>query len=171
MPLVTNTVPNMIGGVSQTPATIRLPNQCEVQENAVSSVVDGLSKRPPTQHIDEMTEYDSDSIGATDGFMAVHAINRDTTERYIVSVGKEGVSGQGLIRAHDIDGNAIQVFNDHTDENHPYLSITDGSSDADDVFEFLTIADVTYVVNKEKFEEEPEVKQDVPDFSNNESAF
>ena len=28
-----------------------------------------------------------------------------------------------------------------------------------------------YVVNKEKFEEEPEVKQDVPNFSNNESAF
>ena len=28
-----------------------------------------------------------------------------------------------------------------------------------------------YVVNKEQFEEEPEVKQDVPNFSNNESAF
>jgi hypothetical protein len=28
-----------------------------------------------------------------------------------------------------------------------------------------------YVVNKEKFEEEPEVKQDVPDFSDNEGAF
>ena len=30
---------------------------------------------------------------------------------------------------------------------------------------------VENVVNKEQFEEEPEVKQEVPDFSNNESAF
>ena len=144
MPLVTNTVPNMIGGVAQTPPTIRQPNQCEVQENAVSSIVDGLSKRPPAQHVSALKETGGSHIGSTDG-MIVHTINRDTTERYFVSV--DNNDGTGTVRVHDIDGNAKTVYTDGS----TYLSddMADGANPADQ-FDFLTVADVTFIVNKNK---------------------
>lgn len=47
MALITHDIPNLIGGVSQQPDAIRLPNQCEAQVNAISSPVRGLHKRPP----------------------------------------------------------------------------------------------------------------------------
>ena len=51
MPLVNTSVPNLVQGVSQQPDTARYDGQCEEQENALSSVVDGLTKRPSTRHI------------------------------------------------------------------------------------------------------------------------
>lgn len=144
MPLVTNTVPNMIGGVAQTPETIRHPNQCEVQENAVSSIVDGLSKRPPTKHVKRLLEHDGVMwplhITGPDNH-AWHTINRDTGERYFVSIDNDG--GTGRLRVHDTSGEAVVVYGD-TDS---YLSITSGLK-ADENFDFLTVADITFITNK-----------------------
>ena len=39
MALVTKTVPNLLGGVSQQPDTIRFENQCDQQDNAVPSIL------------------------------------------------------------------------------------------------------------------------------------
>ena len=50
MTLISTSIPNLINGVSQQPPSIRLSTQAEVQENGLSSVVDGLVKRPPTEH-------------------------------------------------------------------------------------------------------------------------
>ena len=74
MALVSSTIPNLINGVSQQPAEIRLPSQCEVQENALSSVVDGLSKRPPTQHVAKI-------IASTLTNASVHVVDRDENNR------------------------------------------------------------------------------------------
>ena len=54
MPLVTTTTPNMLGGVSQQPAELRFPEQCEAQENALATVIEGLQKRPHTEHLGVM---------------------------------------------------------------------------------------------------------------------
>ena len=51
MPLITRSIPNLIGGVSQQPEILRLENQATAQENGFSGVVEGLKKRPPTKHI------------------------------------------------------------------------------------------------------------------------
>ncbi|MQB00666.1 MAG: phage tail protein [Actinobacteria bacterium] len=85
MALVTQPIPSFINGVSQQPAILRLVTQVEAQENLVSSVVEGLKKRPPSLHVDKLT--------ATD-FSAdfVHFINRDDAEQYITFFGETGVS-------------------------------------------------------------------------------
>ena len=44
MPLINTSLPNLIQGVSQQPDAVRYDGQCEAQENALSSVVDGLQK-------------------------------------------------------------------------------------------------------------------------------
>jgi hypothetical protein len=51
MPLINTSVPNLIQGVSQQPNSARFAGQCEEQENALSSVAEGLKKRPNTRHV------------------------------------------------------------------------------------------------------------------------
>jgi len=54
MGLVSKSIPNLINGVSQQPAALRLESQGEVQENGFSDVVDGLKKRPPTKFLKQL---------------------------------------------------------------------------------------------------------------------
>lgn len=61
--------------MSQQPAAIRLDTQCEQENNGWSSLVDGMLKRPPTEHKAVLSSAVSDSS-------FVHTINRDANERY-----------------------------------------------------------------------------------------
>ena len=54
MALISQSIPNLINGVSQQPASLRLSTQAELQENGFSDVVSGLQKRPSTQHIADL---------------------------------------------------------------------------------------------------------------------
>lgn len=78
MPLINTSVPNLIQGVSQQSDAIRYAGQCEEQENALSSVSDGLTKRAGANHVAEIVQ---DKI-KQDSF--VHFIDRSSTERYVV---------------------------------------------------------------------------------------
>ena len=69
--------PTLIQGVSQQPPVMRLPSQCELQENAYPSVLEGLQKRHPLMHL--MKCFDG-GVGSP----LVHVINRSETERYLV---------------------------------------------------------------------------------------
>jgi len=80
MPLINTSLPNLIQGVSQQPASVRFEGQCEEQTNAISSVVDGLSKRPNTRHIAKLID------GLIDENSFVHFINRTDTERYVTII-------------------------------------------------------------------------------------
>ena len=51
MPLISSSIPNLINGVSQQPAALRLASQCEQMVNCMPSPVEGLKKRPPAQHL------------------------------------------------------------------------------------------------------------------------
>ena len=62
MTLVTTALPNLVGGVSQQPDTIRYPNQSEEQVNAAPSVSDGLMKRPPTEHLAVLKDSDGSDV-------------------------------------------------------------------------------------------------------------
>ena len=79
MPLITEQISNLINGVSQQPPSLRLASQAEVQENGLSTVAEGIKKRPPLEHITKVSNHTD-----TDAF--IHYINRDETEQYVVSV-------------------------------------------------------------------------------------
>ena len=79
MPLVSGSIPNFVNGISQQPAPLRLPTQGEVQENAISSVVKGLSKRPPSEHVAKLSNAGGSNLTqSTDAFF--HTIRRDEKE-------------------------------------------------------------------------------------------
>lgn len=130
MSLINHAIPNLFNGVSQQSASIRQASQAELQENAFSSIVDGVHKRHPTQHIAKL--FDG-NIGAA----YVHVINRDPTERYVV------VIKDGVIRVWDVYGVEKTVS---APNGYGYLSLSDPSSQ----IAAVTIADYTIIVNKTK---------------------
>ena len=78
MPLINTAVPNLIQGVSQQSDATRFAGQCDEQENALSSVADGLKKRPNTRHVARLL------TSAIDSNSFVHFINRSDSEKYVI---------------------------------------------------------------------------------------
>ena len=79
MPLITTAIQNLLNGVSQQADSQRFPSQAEEQINGISSPVEGLIKRYPTEHIAKVFP-----TAPTDIFS--QALNRDSSERYMVTV-------------------------------------------------------------------------------------
>ena len=130
MALISQSIPNLINGVSQQPPSLRLSTQAEVQENGLSSVVSGLSKRPPTQHI-----ADLGVISNLDKAF-IHTIRRDENELYSMVV-----DTAGTIRVFDKDGTARTVTNNAAS----YLA---GLTDPSKELSAVSIADTTFILNK-----------------------
>lgn len=127
--LLSEPIPTLINGVSQQPAALRLPSQGDEQVNFLSSVVDGLKKRPPTQHIAKLS---SSSLGQA----FIHTINRDPSERYAVII------QSGSIRVFELNGTERSVSKPNGTN---YLNATQAST----AFRAVTIADSTFIVNSE----------------------
>lgn len=96
MPLINGSIPSLFNGVSQQPASLRLDSQCELQENGLSALVDGMKKRPPLQHIAKLRT----GLNAN---LYNHFINRDVNERYTVLIENNS------IEVYDLAGTAKTV--------------------------------------------------------------
>jgi hypothetical protein len=129
MPLINTSVPNLIQGVSQQPDATRFDGQCEEQENALSSVAEGLKKRPNTRHIARLL------TSAISSNAKVHFINRSEEEKYVV--------------IHD---GSLRIFNLGTGVEATITgsaSYINSSTPKDDI-EFTTVTDYTFILNKTK---------------------
>lgn len=127
--LVAGKIPSLINGVSQQPLSQRLSSQGTVQENAVSSPADGLSKRPPTEHVARL-------LAESGPYDKVHFIDRDENEKYVAVFHGERVM------VYDLTGKRYNVYG--TKAAYDYLSTSRPSRD----ITCLTLADQTLVVNK-----------------------
>ncbi|CAB4139523.1 hypothetical protein UFOVP347_33 [uncultured Caudovirales phage] len=128
MSLISGNIPNLINGISQQPYPVRLASQGEILINGLPSPVDGLSKRPPTQHIARI-------MGAHSPDALVHTIDRDPTERYAV------VITSGDLKVFRLDGTEVSVSFPH---GKAYLA----SSTPSTTHKILTVADFSFVLNK-----------------------
>lgn len=146
MALINTSVPNLIQGVSQQPDASRFAGQCEEQENALSSVADGLKKRPNTRHVARLLQT------AISSNAKIHFINRTEGERYVAI-------HDGTLRIFNLDTGVEATITDNT-SGSGYLNVTTPKDD----LEMMTVADYTFVVNKTKV-----VESDVtntPNYSN-----
>tara|TARA_B110000114_G_scaffold150744_1_gene161745 strand:- start:1633 stop:3951 length:2319 start_codon:yes stop_codon:yes gene_type:complete len=132
MPLVSTTVSNLISGVSQQPAPQRLRTSGTEMINAYPSVVTGLQKRPPTQFVSALNSNVADNDAT-----AVHIINRDFNERYIV------IAGAADIEVFDTAGVKQTIT---FPQGKTYLPSTDMWKK----LRFVTVADTTFILNTEK---------------------
>ena len=129
MGLVSDTLPNLVNGVSQQPPTQRLPSQGEEQINGYSSIVEGLKKRSPTSHLAKL-------LSGTAGDVFVHVINRDVDERYILLV------IAGVARVFTLAGVEKAISGDMT-----YLNVAAPQRTSQNL-QAITIADYTFIVNR-----------------------
>ena len=128
MGMISSAIPNLIQGVSQQSPALRLSSQAELQVNAFPSLVEGLQKRPPLEHVAVISNTET-----TGSF--THLINRDINERYFVFI-----NASNSIEVYDLAGNQKNVTYPN---GTSYLNSTAPATD----FRAVTVADYTFVVN------------------------
>ena len=135
MPLVSTSIPNLINGVSQQPAALRLASQAESVINCMSSPVEGLKKRPPMNH---QARLFTGSAGSTRPF--IHVVDRDGTTRYLVLI------TDGDLKVFDLDGTAKTVT---FPDGKSYLDVTN-TTDPSEQFRVASVSDYSFITNREK---------------------
>ena len=124
----------------QQPDSTRFSGQCEIQENALSSVVDGLTKRPPLKHIKKL-------FNSLSGTYTTHFIDRDENEKYVVIINRTGSSSTtyriyNLLTGNQCSINGTTGAYTANSSTTPYLH----PSVIEDL-KFTTIGDTTFVCN------------------------
>jgi hypothetical protein len=132
MPVVSQSIPNLINGISQQNPVQRNVSQAESQINFSSNLVDGLSKRPSSDFVANIL-----SSTAFPNNSHVHWINRDSSNQYLAVFYNQGV------KVFDLAGNEKTVS---TPDGVSYLTTTNALDD----LRFTNIADFTFVSNKQK---------------------
>ena len=135
MPLINTSVPNLIQGVSQQPDASRFAGQCEEQENALSSVAEGLKKRPNTRHVARLLGQ------AISSNSFVHFINRDSNEKYVLI--HDGTN----LRAFNLETGSLAQINGAN--AYPVSGTYLQTTTARETLKALTIADSTFLLNKQ----------------------
>lgn len=130
MALISQSIKNLKGGVSQQPDILRFPEQGAAQVNGWSSETEGLQKRSPMVFIKALGD-----AGYLGDNPLVHLINRDEVEQYYaVFTGTD-------VKVFGLDGTEYTVRGDRS-----YIT----SSNPRDDLRMITVADYTFIVNRKK---------------------
>ena len=130
--LYSQTIKNLVSGISQQPPVLRLPEQLAEQINGFSTETSGLQKRPPTCFVKKLGRALEDTKEPL-----VHFVSRDKQEKYFMYF------YDNTIKIYDLDGNqkTVKIENDGS-----YLATNNPRDD----LRVLTVADYTFIVNRQK---------------------
>ena len=138
MALINTSLPNLVQGVSQQPDTLRFDGQCEDQINALSSVADGLKKRPNTRYLTQLVS----SAIEDDAF--VHFINRDKQERYVLIINSNVAQVYDILNFASVTLTGTVSFT----VGH-YLHLANNLKPRES-YKALTVGDTTFILNTTK---------------------
>jgi len=130
MPVVSQSIPNFINGISQQTPTQRGINQATEQVNLQNNIVNGLSKRPPLEYIATL-----DASNVFPNTAKLWNIQRDESNQYLCAFYDNGV------KVYDLAGNEKTVS---FPNGNTYLNSTNPKED----FKLVNIADFTFIANK-----------------------
>ncbi|UTQ78174.1 tail tubular protein B [Aeromonas phage JELG-KS1] len=133
MSLISQSIKNLKGGISQQPDILRYDDQGAEQINAFSSEVEGLQKRPPSVSVSRLGKYND--LGAKP---LCHTIHRDDDEQYYVFF-----TGTTICVVDLKDGTIQPVKMVNGSE---YIQT---SNPRDDI-RCVTVADYTFVINRNR---------------------
>lgn len=131
MALISQSIKNLKGGISQQPDILRFPEQGAEQINGWSSETEGLQKRPPL--VFTKTLGGREHLSFQGRLPLIHLINRDQVEQYYVAFHGAGV------KVHDLNGKEYPVTGD--------MSYVTCQNPRDDL-RMVTVADYTFIVNR-----------------------
>jgi hypothetical protein len=127
MPVISRAIPTLLRGISQSSDALKQPDHADIQDNADSNPVLGLTKRSGLQYITALSS-------STLGNVHIQTINRDLNERYVA------VFSNGNVKVFELDGTEKTV---NKPDGTAYLNTSTPRS----VIKTVTIADFTFVVN------------------------
>ena len=127
MAVISRAIPTLLRGISQSSDALKQPDHADIQDNADSNPVLGLTKRSGLQYITALSS-------STLGNVHIQTINRDANERYVA------IFSNGNVRVFELDGTELTV---HKPDGTNYLNTSTPRS----VMKTVTIADFTFVVN------------------------
>lgn len=127
MPVISRAIPTLLRGISQSSDALKQPDHADIQDNADSNPVLGLTKRSGLQYVTSLSS-------STLGNVHIQTINRDASERYVA------IFSNGNVKVYDIDGTEKTV---NKPDGTSYLNTSNPRS----VMKTVTIADYTFVVN------------------------
>lgn len=131
--LVTGSIANLIGGVSQQPWNVRMPSQAEEQINCHSTITEFMRRRPALRVVSEITVP-----SGSDGNFAVVAVDKGVDgSQYVVLFGRTGIT------MYTLSGEAQSV--EMTESGLAYLGQL---QEAPRDLRFCTIKDYTFCVNR-----------------------
>lgn len=137
MSAVSQTIPNLLGGVSQQPDPIKLPGQVKEAINAYLDPTFGCKKRPPSEFVALL-----DSTIPSDAKW--FPVFRDEAEKYIVCIYKAGSPATIQVKVWDAKTGAPRAVTVDASAQS-YLDTTDVSS-----LETLSLADYTLISNSQR---------------------
>ena len=127
MGVISRAIPTLLRGISQSSDALKQADHADIQDNADSNPVLGLSKRSGSQFLA--------TVGSsTLGNVHIQTINRDAAEQYVA------IFSNGDVKVFELDGTEKTV---NKPDGTNYLNTSDPRS----VMKTVTIADFTFVVN------------------------
>lgn len=133
MPAVSQKIPNLVGGVSQQPDSLKLPGQLVSCDDFLPDPTFGLAKRPGFKHIRQLEGAFAEG---TWGW-----IDRDDDEKYIVQMGRTPSST--MVKVWDGQSGQAQNVEPIGPAAREYLTHS-----VDEDIELLTLGDFTLIVNR-----------------------
>lgn len=152
MALISQSIKNLKGGISQQPDILRYPDQGSRQVNGWSSETEGLQKRPPLVFL--KTLGGSGDLGQAP---YIHLINRDENEQYYAVF-----TGTG-IRVFDLAGNEKQV---RYPNGSNYIQTAQPRND----LRMVTVADYTFIVNRNVVVQKDPLSINLPNYNPKQDA-
>lgn len=152
MALISQSIKNLKGGISQQPDILRYPDQGSRQVNGWSSETEGLQKRPPLVFL--KTLGDNGALGQAP---YIHLINRDENEQYYAVF-----TGTG-IRVFDLAGNEKQV---RYPNGSSYIQTAQPRND----LRMVTVADYTFIVNRNVVVQKDPLHINLPNYNPKQDA-
>jgi hypothetical protein len=132
MPVVNQEIPNLLGGVSQQPATLRDVTEGDEQINMVSFQATGAAKRPASDHSAVLSATPSAAYDS----VHMHSVARNSTDRFRI------VLSNGDLKVFDAATGAEQTVT--FPNGKAYLNTTDPARD----LRCVTVGEYTYITNK-----------------------
>ena len=127
MGVISRAIPTLLRGVSQSSDASKRADHADIQDNADSNPVIGLTKRSGFQYLANIST-------STLGNVHIQTINRDAGEQYVA------IFSNGNVKVYDLNGTEQTV---NKPDGTSYLNTTDPRN----VIKTVTVADFTFVVN------------------------
>ena len=127
MSVISRAIPTLLRGISQSSDSLKQPDHADIQDNADSNPVLGLTKRSGFQYVTALSS-------STLGNVHIQTINRDASEQYVA------IFSNGNVKVYELDGTEKTV---NKPDGTTYLNTSTPRS----VLKTVTIADYTFVVN------------------------